>query len=531
MDDWDYIVIGAGSAGCAAAYQLALSGQNRVLLLESGGRNNSPYIRIYAFVAQAGKRFNWGYVSEPDPTRGGRTENWLRGKVLGGTSSINGTIFVRGAPADFDRWAGTGNAGLGIDGWSYDDVLPIYEEIETFDRALRTRGRSGSLFVRTVGRTHPLTDAFMRSAAAAGHAVNPDYNGPEQEGVSHIQLTQRRGLRFSAADAFIEPIRKLPNVSMVLHAHVEGLMFEGRRVAGVRYLREGTAHTARARHVVLSAGTINTPQLLMLSGIGDAACLRRVGIDVIADMPEVGRNLMEHPLVRLVYRSRISSNNVTRGLRQLLEIGLKFGLHRQGPISTLFEAIGFLRTSPDLERPDIQIHFAPLGYLDLANVSSPILKFPSFTVLVNKNYPASRGRISLASRNPLDAPLIEPNLLSDPSDLETLRRGLELVRRIVRTAPLSDQVDEEVVPGPDVFGQALRDYIPRNTELAYHPVGTCRMGADDRAVVAPNLLVNGFENLWIADASVMPSHISGNTNAACIMIGTKLGKQLVRSGL
>jgi choline dehydrogenase len=524
MSEWDYVIVGAGSAGCPLANELARSGRSRVLLLEAGGGNRSPDIKVFARVRRAGRRFGWGYVSQPDPTRAGKSEQWVRGKVLGGSSSINGTIFVRGGARDYDRWARTGNKG-----WAWPDVLPLFQDMESYEHAGSSgiRGAEGLLPVRRVERVHRLTTAFLAASAAAGHRVGADYNDLTQEGAALIQLSQRRGLRMSAADAFIEPLRQRHNFKLQLDSHVDRLVFDGRRAVGVNVTRNGARAEIRGRHIVLCAGTINTPKLLMLSGIGDGAELSRLGIDVVADIREVGRNLLEHPLVRLLYKSRIPSHNPTGGLLQKLRIAGRFVMHRQGPIATLFEAVAFLKSSAELPHPDIQLHFAPIGYLDQANEASPFLPFPSFTVLVNVSHPRSRGRIRLAGRDATLAPLIESELLRDPEDLETLIRGVGLVRALTSRDPLTALIAEEVMPGPrHLSPEALRSYVPARTEICYHPAGTCRMGPDATAVVNPRLEVRGCGNLWIADASIMPDLIGGNTNAASMMIGMKLGRYL-----
>jgi len=522
MNSSNFVIVGAGSAGCALAYELARSGRKKVILLEAGGRDKSPYIKIPALVAHADKRYSWDYVSEPDRSRAGRSEGWVRGKVLGGSSSVNGMVFVRGAANDFDRWAAMGN-----EGWSYKHVLPLFQSMETSDQTGALRGRRGPLYVRTVKSVHPLTDAFVKSAVAAGFPFNADYNDTTQEGVSYIQLSQRRGLRFSAADAFIKPIRSMSNFSLRVNAHVDRILFDKGKAMGVSYRQGDAQRTILADQVILCAGSINTPKLLMLSGIGDEAELRRCGIDVVAHMPEVGKNLQEHPLVRLVFRSRISSHNLTRGVLQWLEIAAEFGLRREGAIATMLEAVAFLRTLPDLEHPDIQLHFAPMGYVEPTDDTATLLKYPSFSVLVNKNHPKSRGRVRLASNNPNEAPRIECNLLGDSDDLGTLVRGVSLVRKMMTAPPMADLIEAETMPGADnATDEALKRYIPGNTELGYHPVGTCRMGLDPAAVVTPQLRVNSLRNLWIADASIMPDLISGNTNAVCMMIGMKLGRYL-----
>jgi choline dehydrogenase len=525
MSQWDYIIIGAGSAGCAAAYELGHSGQNKVLLIESGGNNGSPCIRIPALVVKATRKFNWGYLSQPDPSRDGKADSWIRGRVLGGSSSINGMMFVRGAPHDFARWAAAGNRG-----WSYEDILPLYREMETSDQVNSLRGHRGALHVRTVTRPHPLSAAFVMATTKLCGPFNPDYNGESQEGVSYAQLSQRCGLRCSSADAFIKPLLRKRNVRLLLGANVDCINFNGTVATGVTFDRGGESSVVAARRIVLCAGAINSPKLLMLSGIGDAVELTRLGIKPVLNSLEVGKNLQEHPTIRLIYKTRVESNNLSGGVIQKLGIIRAFALHRQGPISTVFEATAFLRTSAGLEHPDIQLHFLAMGVMNVGDNTSPFLGYPSVSIYVTKNYPKSRGAIRLASANPADAPLIECRLLNDPEDVETLVLGARVVREITNTSPMRELIDEEVIPGrAHLAPEALRRYVPPHTEISYHPVGTCRMGPDPSAVVTPDLRVNGVENLWVADGSVMPDLISGNTNAACMMIGMKLGRDLSRS--
>jgi choline dehydrogenase len=519
---WDYIIVGAGSAGCAAAYQLARSGHNKVLLMESGGSDYSPYVKIPALVHMAGEKFDWGYVSQPDPTRDGKSEHWRRGRVLGGSSSVNGMMFVRGAPHDFDRWATAGNRG-----WSYSEIVPLYQEMETSDQSGPLRGGHGSLHVRTVSHAHPLTQAFVASAIAAGFPFNPDYNGATQEGVSYAQLSQWRRLRCSSADAFIRSLRGRRNFRLMLNAHVYHIHISNGAAAGVTCAINGKPAFIAAQRIILCAGAINSPQLLMLSGIGDSAALRELGINSVMYAPEVGRNLQDHPLVRLVYKTRVESNNLTGGFLQRVKIASDFLLHGRGPIAAAFEATAFLKTSVDLGCADVQLHFVAMGVVNGIDGKSPFLPYPSVSVYVNTNYPKSRGQVRLASREPLDAPLIDCRLMSHSDDLETLVRGVGVVRKIMAAPPMQELIAEEVVPGADYpSNDALRGYIPGHCEIAYHPIGTCRMGTDAGAVVTPELRVNGVDNLWIADASVMPDLVSGNTNAACMMIGMKLGKWL-----
>jgi choline dehydrogenase len=520
---WDYIIVGAGSAGCALAWQLAHQAREpKILVIEAGASDRSPYIRVPLGQIRAITRYDWGYRSEPDPSRRGTSEAWLRGKVLGGSSSINGMLYVKGAASDFDRWAELcGTSG----GWSSAQVLPIFRELECSDRP--GRGRDGRMYVRTVRYPHSITDAFIQAAGTRGYLFNEDYNGQGQEGVGYAQLSQRGGLRCSAADAFLKPLVNQKKVTLLTNAVVERVEFANGHATGVVFTREGNKCRESARQIVLCAGTIGSPQILMLSGVGDPEELARHNIPVVLSLPGVGRNLAEHPLLRLMYRTTVPTYNVTAGMLQQLKFAAMYLWHRAGPLANPFEAIAFLRSSLMQPHPDIQLHFLPLGYLTHPDGSVELASVPSVTVLLNKSHPISRGRIRLASARATDAPLIECRLLEEDSDLDTLVQGVRVVRAIMEAKPIARWIEQEVSPGRGLDDpSALRDYIRRHTTIAAHPVGTCRMGKDVQAVVDPDLRVHGTQNLWVADASVMPDLISGNTNAVCMMIGAKLGKSL-----
>ncbi len=526
---WDFIVVGAGSAGCALVNRLSESGKKSVLLLEAGDSDSALSIKIPTGlgIADSLDKYDWHYRSEPDSSRNHKTDAWLRGRVVGGSSSINGQMYVRGSSADYDRWASLGNPG-----WSSQEVMPLFQGIENSDKKDPSRGQQGSLYTRTVKNGHPLTQAFLQAAQQAGHSFNPDYNNPNQgqEGVSYAQLTQRRGLRCSAADAFLKPILGRKNLQLLTNTCLHKLLFLDGRVNGVVYEQDGLLHEAKAHNVVLCAGAINTPKLLMLSGVGDAAHLKTLGIPVVLDRPSVGQNLIEHPLINLTYRMKIPSNNPTGGIFQNIGFLTQYLFKRQGPIAGVFEAAGFLKTKPELDAPDIQLHFMPVGMARAHDAGPKILPYPAVTVLLNKSHPLSRGSVQLTNNDPNETPQIQCQLLSHEEDTETLVRGVKLVRQIMGSEPMADFVEQEMWPGDthqtDI---ALQDYIRRRASIAYHPVGTCRMGSDEEAVVTPDLRVRGFENLWIADASVMPDLISGNTNGVCMMIGEKLGRDLARS--
>lgn len=531
-DQWDYIVVGAGSAGSIVAARLSEKPSRRVLVLEAGPPD-SLLLKAFGLGYYLNlSRYEWHYHSQPDPSRNMRTEHWRRGRVVGGTGSINGMNYVRGIREDYDRWAAMGNTG-----WSADDVMPLFNALERCEPGYRTppdprfRGFSGSIPVREARHCHPLTEAYLKSAQAVGFPWAHDYNGLQQEGVGYAQFNQRRGFRRTSADAFLKPALGRKNLKLVTNALVSKLRLADGRVTGVIYEQGGKAREARASKVILCGGSINTPQLLMLSGIGDANALRSLGIPVAIERPQVGRNLMEHPILRTALRVNIPSFNPTGGLWQKLGFLTKFLLQGQGPIASVVETQGFLRSAPHEPMPDVQVLFSPFGAV-FSNESSfyksvEILDYPSVSIHFVKSYPKSVGQIRLASADHRDPPLIEPNLLGDQRDVETLVRCVGLFRRIVSAAPFADQVSEVIEPGPRIIDHdQIVDYVRARAGLAYHPAGTCRMGADEGSVVTPDLRVRGLDNLWISDASVMPHQISGNIYAACMMIGEKLGRLL-----
>lgn len=520
---FDDVIIGGGSAGCAAAYGLATRTSRNVLLIEAGKDTRTLHTRVPAFVREAVSRFDWGYVSEPDASRDGRRESWARGRILGGSSSVNGMMFVRGAPSDYDRWAGLQNPG-----WSWQDVAPIFRTLESSDRPGEGRGHSGPLGVRTVSRPHPLTRAFLQAGVASGYPLNDDYNDGDQTGFGLAQLSQRRGLRCSSADAFIAKIRGRHNFTLWSECEVQRLVFDRGTATHALCTRAGNEVSVSADRFILSAGAVGTPKLLLLSGVGDREQLTGLDIPLTIHAPQVGKNLMEHPLVRLVFETSIGSRNPTGGLGQSLREVAEFVRHREGLLAGAFEAAAFVKSDERLIAPDLQYHFLPIGVQDPVTHAEAVLKVPSFTMYANLSHPKGRGRLQLTSNDPRVAPRLFPDLLGGgEGDITALVEAIKIARRIVQAPAMRELVKQELTPGPQIQSEAsLREHVRRNTEIAYHIAGTCRMGSDAQAVVSPDLKLNGATNVWLADASIFPDMISGNTNAVCMMIGMKLALAL-----
>jgi len=517
---YDTIIIGAGSAGCVLAARLSEDPARNILLIEAGGEDTHPFIHMPAGFTRLihHRGLNWGYRTEPQQNLDNRRLYWPRGRVLGGSSAINAMCYTRGHRADYDAWEA-----MGAQGWNWDRVLPYFIKSEDHENgASEYHGAGGPLAVSALRHTNPLSAVFLEAAEQAGFPRTKDFNGPHQRGFDYYQVTQRRGRRSSAATAYLKPARPRPNLTVLTSAQVGKMMIAGGTVRGVEYVREGTQGMAQGGEVILSGGAVNSPQLLMLSGIGPADHLRSVGIDVIHDLPGVGANLQDHLDICTLVESR---QPVTYDHLNQFLVGLRYFLGRRGPgSSNIAEAGGFVVSSRASEdRPDIQMHFVPALLDDHGRGK---LSGYGMTIHACPLRPESRGTIRLHGPDPFTPPAIQPCYLNEEYDRMMMLECVRLARSIYAQPAFAPYRADELLPGGEAVSDPdVIDFVRRKAETIYHPVGTCRMGEDAMAVVGSDLRVHGIENLFVVDASVMPTLISGNTNAPTIMIAEKFAAE------
>ena len=525
---FDFVVVGAGSAGCVVAERLSADGRYSVAVIEAGGSDRRLFVQLPLGYGRTifDRSIGWNYHAEPDPGLAGQADFWPRGKLLGGCGSINAMVWVRGHPADFDEWAAEGNPG-----WSYADLLPVFRSLEDNEAGADAwRGAGGPMHISDVSRRlHPLAQRFIAAGQQAGFAFNPDFNGASQEGVGVYQINTRHGWRQSAAKAFLRPALRRANVALFTRAHATRIVLDGYRAVGVEILRAGRRETIHARcEVIVAAGAVNSPALLQLSGIGPAAHLAAIGVDLVQDSPAVGHHLQDHLGINYTFRARTPTlNQALRPWWGKLVAAIQFAWAGRGPLGlSLNQGGGFVRTRPDCARPNIQLYLQAISTLTGRSGTRPLLRpdpFPGFSIGLSNCRPQSRGAILARSADPFDPPAIRPNAFGTAQDVADMLDGVKLIRRLAAQPALAEEIEVELAPGPDCASDAeLEQDFRRRAGTVYHPCGTARMGPHiERAVVDARLRVHGIDRLRVIDASVFPAVVSGNTNAPTMMVAAK----------
>lgn len=527
MTQWDYIIVGSGSSGAVVANRLSADPSVKVLLLEAGGEDRALRYKLPAMCVDCigNDESDWMFQAEPDPTRGGKADLLSRGKVLGGSSSINGIIYVRGNRGDYDGWAQMGNTG-----WDYDTMLGYFRRVEgNSDGISDAYGTEGAVAVNKIRDVHPMAHVFVQAMAELGYPANPDYNGEPCEGAAIAHTTSHRGIRSSTATAYLHPIRGRKNLRIETGANVTRLVMEGRRAVGVEIAGPDGVRVERAAgEVILSASTFNSPKILMLSGIGPGEHLQELGIETVQHLPGVGQNMQDHPVSNIQALVKSRTNNQDANLLGKIKHGLRFAMTRGGPATYVQAAVALVKSRPDLEYPDIQFHFGAFAY-EIGPDGIRMLDRPAVTLQPNINQTRSRGWMKLRSARVEDKPIIQQNLLDDPHDLETLITGTKIARRALATQAFAPHLVGELSPGDVVQTDAEWEaYTRKVASHVYHACGTCKMGTDPMAVVDPTLRVHGIEGLRVIDSSIIPQIPSGNLNAISMAIGEK-GADLARA--